>query len=184
MNLTGAAAEKLSLYDYYADACTAATATAAIDSPCAGNMVTAYLNLPAVRAAFHVSEHAPVAWTPCSDPLNDAYSCGDTLVSMVPLYRRLIARGKRLLVYSGDVDGVVPTLASRRWVAAIDPAAEHAGWRPWMADGQLAGFTYAVAPALGDLVFATVRGAGHQVPQFQGARALEMVRRWLAAAPL
>ncbi len=76
-------------------------------------------------------------------------------------------------------------------------------WRPWVtvADGQIGGWTmeWAAAPAasprehsgatktspvVGQLVFATVRGAGHQVPTFQPVRAQELFRRFLADEPL
>ena len=36
----------------------------------------------------------------------------------------------------------------------------------------------------GDLTFATVRGAGHQVPSYQPARALVLIQSFLDGTPL
>lgn len=36
----------------------------------------------------------------------------------------------------------------------------------------------------GDLTFATVRGAGHQVPSFKPKRALSLITHFLAGTPL
>ena len=125
-------------------------------------------------------------WQPCSDAVNDAYSCADTLDSMVPAYGALVEGGHRLLAYSGDVDGIVPTLATRRWLeelygnnktAAAGTGADDA-WRAWIgADGNLAGYTERHAG--GAAVFATVRNAGHMVPRFQPERAFTMAQRFL-----
>ena len=122
-----------------------------------------------------------------SDAINDAYSCADTLVDVEPLYRELLARsGARLLVYSGDVDGIVPTLATRRWIAQLvrehapAPADADGEWRHWQASGQLAGYQQRWGWANNaSLLFATVRGAGHQVPMYQPERALAMARRFI-----
>ena len=109
--------------------------------------------------------------------LNDAYSCTDTLVSVVPLYRALLEQGFKVLVYSGDVDGVVPTLASRRWIDGMGgQRTVTEPWQPWMSSsGQLGGwrmkFLQGDLHVGGELTFATVRGAGHQVPTFQSERA-------------
>ena len=35
-----------------------------------------------------------------------------------------------MLVFSGDVDGIVPTIGTRRWIAALDLPVKHP-WRPW-----------------------------------------------------
>ena len=146
-----------------------------------------YLNLPAVRTALHVRPQAGV-WTPCSQTLNDAYSCSDTLVNVAPLYHKLLAdtpKPRRLLVYSGDVDGVVPTLASKRWVDSMPGKTLIRDWAPWRAgDGQIGGWGMGWRVGKGALVFATVRGAGHQVPAYQPARASQLFQSFLHAGEL
>lgn len=180
MQQSGSAQSRLSLYDYYTDACLApaATSAGAVDA-CSDDHTASYLNLAAVRRALHVSERAG-AWSSCSQALNDAYSCSDTLVSMVPLYSALLQDNRRVLVYSGDVDGVVPTLASWRWVQSVQGKRTVDNWRPWLSStGQIGGWTMRWAAGGGQLVFATVRGAGHMVPAFQPLRAFELFYSFL-----
>lgn len=124
---------------------------------CADQHTTAYLNLPAVQRALHVrASQWKGPWEACSQALNDAYSCPDTLVSVVPLYRVLLERGFRVLVYSGDVDGVVPTRASTRWINSMGGSKTLLeSWRKWEdEDGQIGG----VEDALG--CSSTAWGAG------------------------
>ena len=35
------------------------------------------------------------------------------------------------MVYSGDVDGIVPVTGTRRWVASLD-LPERKEWKPWV----------------------------------------------------
>ena len=200
MNQSGSNRNLLSLYDFYSDVCLTestsprggGSALRSVVDACADVDTEAYLNLPAVRASLHVSAHAPERWHPCSQSVNDAYSCPDTLVSVAPLYQALLQdtrRRRRLLIYSGDVDGVVPTLATRRWIAAMQGKVKVQGWRLWLdSRGQIGGYTeqYSARGAAadaqlrsGELIFATVRGAGHMVPTYQPLRAFELFRSFL-----
>lgn len=205
MNESGSGGGLISLYNYYTSTCPAQRAarrSAATPGPpdacpsdaadpCVDDFVAAYLNQPRVRRQLHVDPNRSAAvWSGCSEVLNDNYNCTDSLVSVAPLYHDLVRRyNKTLLVYSGDVDGVVPTLATRRWLHATFGDAQTA-WRPWLGgDGQLAGYTQgfgdAAHPETGTgvgstpVVFATVRDAGHMVPMYQPARAFEMARRFM-----
>ena len=240
MNQSGSAAGLLSLYDFYSDVCLGAPNAAAlhvagaVPSPsissssssfssssssisstnegvCADPQTQRYLRQSTVRAAMHVRPEA-APWSPCSQSLNDAYSCPDTLVNVAPLYRALVPE-RRVLVYSGDVDGIVPTLASRRWIASIEGGLTQThAWQPWLAsDGQIGGWKLRWVPEEegtegregrerrerrerrlggeggeggvgGELVFATVRGAGHQVPAYQPMRAFELFETFLEAS--
>jgi carboxypeptidase C (cathepsin A) len=68
----------------------------------------------------------------------------------------------RLLKYSGDMDGVVPTRGTIQWINALGWATKKE-WRQYKADGanNPAGWVW----NLDGLDFATVHGAGHMVPQ-------------------
>ena len=105
--------------------------------------------------------------------------------------------GLRKLVYSGDVDAIVPYTGTRAWVTnlnltVIDP------WRPWYVSsctaphnlialcrldstGQTGGF---VTVFDDQLSFATVRQAGHMAPYTQPLRALEMFTAFINNQPL
>ncbi len=65
---------------------------------------------------------------------------------MLTVYRELLAAEPRLamLVFSGDVDGIVPVLGTRRWIRALElPLA--APWRPWTSATGAAGARGAAA---------------------------------------
>lgn len=204
LNQSGTTSNALSLYDYYADVCIAPDENnggSVRTDNCIEDHTTSYLNNKAVRAALHVDDRA-APWSSCSDALNNHYACNDTLASVVSLYLDLVRNGHRVLIYSGDTDGIVPTLASHRWVNGAPGLEQTAAWRSWTdATGQLAGFTEThnlvgsskgADSAVGDgrtggngsLVFATVRGAGHMVPRYQPERAFNMVARFLNDDPL
>ena len=76
--------------------------------------MTEYMNRKEVREAFHVDE---VAWTQCTDNL-DYYT--DYTQGSIHLFNDgeddLLGKGLRILVYSGDTDGVCPTIGTRKWI--------------------------------------------------------------------
>ena len=55
-------------------------------------------------------------------------------------------------------------------------------WRAWEVNNQVAG--YVTSYGGGSFSFATVKGAGHMVPQFQPVNAVEMFRRFINEEPL
>ena len=66
----------------------------------------------------------------------------------------------RILVFSGDVDGILPVVGTRRWVAGLGLRTLKP-WRPYTSEtGQLAGHVIEYDKRL---MFATVRNAGHMV---------------------
>ena len=158
---------------------------------CVDEHIMTWLNRPDVRAALHVDPSVG-EWAMCTDKLK--YSFHDVITSMVPLHRKLMSHTApplRVLIYSGDVDGIVPTAGTRAWVESLAwPLA--APWRAWNCSGgghrgvQTAGYVEVFhTPALAaGLTFATVRGAGHMVPTTQGARAAHLFSHWLSGEPL
>ncbi|KAF7127262.1 hypothetical protein RHSIM_Rhsim11G0168200 [Rhododendron simsii] len=77
---------------------------------------------------------------------------------------------------SGDVDAVVPVSSTRYSIEALNLKVVKA-WHPWLdAIGEVAGYEV----VYNGLTFATVRGAGHQVPQFKPQRALGLLKKFLA----
>ncbi|XP_052194316.1 serine carboxypeptidase II-2-like [Diospyros lotus] len=142
--------------------------------PCETDYVHSYLNLPQVQKALHAYRtNLPYPWQLCSAIIvwNDSPS------TMFPIYRRLIASGLQILLYSGDVDAVVPVSSTRYSIDALNLTVVKP-WSPWTdAGGEVGGYLV----AYNGLNFATVRGAGHQVPMFQPSRALSLFKMFLAA---
>ena len=104
--------------------------------PCRDDKTTAYLNNAAVKAAIHAN--ASITWTGCSNIIN--YSRYDLLSSMLPVYEFLFDAGIQMLVYSGDVDAIVPSLGTRAWLAKL-PLVEVEPIRTYTVDGQVGGWT-------------------------------------------
>ncbi|KAG1653581.1 hypothetical protein FOA52_008028, partial [Chlamydomonas sp. UWO 241] len=167
--------------------------------PCIDDEVEAYLNLPEVQAALHA---LPRKWVDCSRYVQ--YSREDLLSSMLPVYRELLANaGLRILVYSGDVDGIVPVgqsccavlrcaalcvlkklccacVGSRRWTAGLG-LETLSPWRAWLSGTQQVG-GYVVE--YDGLTFSTVRNAGHMVPYVQPERMFYMFTKFLDGSAL
>ena len=82
----------------------------------------------------------------------------------------------RMLKFSGDKDGCVPTIGTLGWINSMNRDVKE-DWRAWYLDGTatLAGYTQAWE----GVTLATVHGAGHMVPQDQRQAALEMMHAWI-----
>jgi len=123
-------------------------------------VLPSYLNLKEVRSALHVQtlKDMPV-W-----PGNHGYrhynkSCSNT----VQYFPKFIKNGLRVLIYSGDVDSCIPYIGTEQWVRALGYKITQP-WRPWTIDGgsRMGGYTILYESGI---TFATVRGAGHEVPR-------------------
>ena len=75
------------------------------------------------------------------------------------IYKELAGK-IRMLHYSGDVDGSVPSIGTRWWIDSLGWNTTE-DWRPYMYEGQVAGY---VQSWEGGLTFGTVHGAGHMAP--------------------
>lgn len=144
--------------------------------PCLDS-VTPYLNLPSVQSALHIT--SPVVWVGCSDVVFNNYTRADILRSMIPVYEELLKEDLRIWVYSGDADGVVSTLGTRKWIKKLHLPVE-IPWYAWNYKNQVGGWTQKYK----GLTFASVRGAGHLVPAVKPGPALALFRSFLAGQPL
>jgi carboxypeptidase C (cathepsin A) len=157
-----------------ANACTAADA-----------QVTAYMNRADVQAAFHVAAGAAVvgAWGECQGGtvVYTREPCDET----TEVYPILLDAGLAVLIFNGDQDECIPYIQDEAWTLAMGFAVKEE-WRPWLLDEQVAGYVreFSAPAAGGRFAFATVKRAGHEVPMYQPARALAMLERFIAGAPL
>jgi len=140
-----------------------------------------------VRAALHIPPSVP-SFVECADPPQLYYQ--KTKKDVVPIYPVLLAHGVRVLIFTGDVDAAVPWTGTYNWTHTL---AQRMGWnassawQAWNVDGQVAGYR----SQWGNMVFSTIRDAGHMVPETQPERALAMYTRflhadaqpWLSATP-
>lgn len=145
-------------------------------NPCIDSAVQTYLNRQDTKYAIHATQ-TPFAWTLCSSFLN--YSRKDLLTSMLPVYRDLFEAGIKIMVFSGDVDAIVPITGTRAWLKLLDLDVVEP-WRPYTVDGQVGGYVTVYK----QMQFVTVRNAGHMVPQTQRSRALHMFTNFINDKPM
>lgn len=138
-----------------------------------GQLVSNYLNRPDVQAAFHAqgpNGGAPLPWTECTSAIN--YNISGA--SLVPLYANFQNQkpGFKVLVYSGDVDiATVPFFYTQPCLGELN-ARNTIPWQPWYVNGQTAGYWEQFSSPT--YTFATIKGAGHEAPQYQPLAAFNM----------
>ncbi|GJN35240.1 hypothetical protein PR202_gb23990 [Eleusine coracana subsp. coracana] len=149
--------------------------------PCARNYSEAYLNRADVQRALHADATRNGRWKLCNDHLFNNWH--GSPASVLPVIKKLIMDARlRVWVYSGDTDARVPA-ASTRYALRKLKLETLRPWRKWFAAGedQVAGFTVMYK---GGLVYATVRGAGHAVPEFAPIQARQLFSHFLAGREL
>jgi len=140
--------------------------------PCVDNYAVEYLNHPDVQNALHAK---PVFWRECS--VKVVYNTSDNGAFMEPYYHFLIDTAKiKILVYSGDDDSVCSTVGTQEWIYKLGYPIT-APWTSWTLpnDEQVAGYV----TRFQGLNFVTIHTAGHEVPTYQPARALQLFQNFL-----
>ncbi|BAT16570.1 Os12g0257000, partial [Oryza sativa Japonica Group] len=82
--------------------------------------------------------------------------------------------------YSGDHDMCVPYTGTEAWTRSLGYGVIDS-WRPWHLNGQVSGYTQGYEHGL---TFATIKGAGHTVPEYKPQESLAFYSRWLAGSKL
>ncbi|KAJ6367677.1 hypothetical protein OIU78_000272 [Salix suchowensis] len=146
--------------------------------PCRDKYAKAFYNRPDVQKALHASDgHVLKNWSTCSKKIFEEWS--DSKKSVLPIYRKLIARGLKIWVYSGDTDGGVSVLSTRYSLSSLGLPITRT-WRPWYHQKQVSGWFQEYE----GLTFATFRGAGHAVPIFKPSDSLAFFSAFLLGEPL
>jgi hypothetical protein len=132
-----------------------------------------YFNADEVRSALHIPDYVGM-WDMCNNTYN--YTSGEQASQWIWEEMKASGQDYRLLKYSGDTDGAVPTLGTQRWINELNwPILEK--YRPYyLENGELGGYV----EVRDGLTFTTVHGAGHMVPQFKRAEAFYMIKTWLS----
>ncbi|MBA0872168.1 hypothetical protein Goshw_008369 [Gossypium schwendimanii] len=141
--------------------------------PCTERYSKVYFNRLEVQKALHANVTAlSYPWQTCSDMVGNYWT--DAPLSMLPIYKELIAAGLRIWVYSGDTDAVVPVTATRYSIDALKlPTVIN--WYPWYDNGKVGGWSQAYK----GLTLVTVTGAGHEVPLHRPRQAFILFRSFL-----
>ncbi|KAB2623358.1 serine carboxypeptidase-like 40 [Pyrus ussuriensis x Pyrus communis] len=172
------------IYNIYAPSCLSTNLTAKPKrtsifkfDPCSEDYVYAYLNRPDVQQALHANvTKLSHDWEPCSDVI----TWGDSASTVLPLLHEFLENGLRVWIFSGDIDGRVPVTSTKYSLDKMNLPVK-TEWHAWFLSGEVAGYTQEFE---GGLTFATVRQAGHQVPSYQPARGLSLIKHFLDGTPL
>ncbi|KAI9112183.1 hypothetical protein K1719_016706 [Acacia pycnantha] len=128
-----------------------------------------------VQEALHIRKGAIRNWEVCK---SNGYDFD--IINSVPYHSNLSQKGYRSLIYSGDHDPLVPFMSTQAWIRDLNYSIVE-DWRPWLANGQVAGYTRRYS---NQMTFATVKGAGHVAPEYKPDECFEMFIRWISNKPL
>ena len=150
--------------------------------PCEDNYAANYLNKIDVKNSIHVKND--VQWEECSRTTK--YNLADKMLPMEHYYKTILNSKThpdlRILVYSGDDDGVCGTIGTQRWIYDLGFSVSSL-WDTWFnVDGQTAGYiTKFNTPFYEDSRFSlmTVHFAGHEVPTYKPKEALQLFQMYL-----
>ncbi|XP_051120178.1 serine carboxypeptidase-like 27 [Andrographis paniculata] len=146
--------------------------------PCTERYSKIFFNLPDVQKAMHANTtRLTYQWQTCSDTVGNYWT--DSPMSMLPIYKELIAAGLRIWVFSGDTDSVVPITATRYSIDALRlPTVTK--WYPWYDSGKVGGWSQVYK----GLTLVSVTGAGHEVPLHRPRQAFILFRSFLENRPM
>lgn len=127
---------------------------------------------------FHVNDPAVGVWGVCTGALN--YTT-DYQKGSIYTYPYLIERGLRIWIYSGDTDGSVPTLGTRKWIKSLNLEVLRT-YSQWFlpGDSQVSGY---VVDYYG-LTFLTIKGTGHMSIQWKRPQGFHFFNTFLQGGRL
>ena len=132
-----------------------------------GDYVSDYMNQPDVRAAFNIPQSVQ-AWQECTNRIS-YHELDECSLWIYPILKNQV----RILKYSGDTDGAVPTYGTKEWIKMLNWDVLEA-WRPWYTNGQVSGYV----TRYDGLDFVTVKGVGHMAPQWAREPVQTMILAW------
>ncbi|RLM94242.1 serine carboxypeptidase-like 33 isoform X1 [Panicum miliaceum] len=145
--------------------------------PCYSSYAERYFNKEDVQRAFHANVSGTRKWQVCSDSILRSYNF--SVLSILPIYSKLIKAGLRVWLYSGDADGRVPVIGSRYCVEALGLPIK-TKWQPWYLNKQVAGRFVEYH----GMTMVTIRGAGHLVPLNKPEEGLALIDTFLLGKQL
>ncbi|XP_055814446.1 serine carboxypeptidase-like 40 [Solanum dulcamara] len=178
INIAIADTDPIDLYNIYAPLCPKSDDLLRID-PCSDDYVIAYINRRDVQKALHANvTKIKYNWQPCSEVIA---SWTDSPLTIIPVLKKVMANAIRVWIFSGDTDGIVPVTSTKKSIKKMKLPVE-TPWYPWFHNAhEVGGYAQVYR---GNLTFATVREAGHQVPSYQPARAFSLAKHFLAGTQL
>lgn len=135
-----------------------------------------YLAREDVKKALHIRPQS-LAWQEISSKVFAVHSHDYT--GMQSFFKEMLADGIRALVYNGDIDAVCNFIMGKWFVEDLQQQVDKP-FAAWLVDNQVAGMVKVYGPQhQQQLVFTTIRGAGHMVPTDKPKVALEMLHKFI-----
>ncbi|CAN8245078.1 unnamed protein product [Cochlearia groenlandica] len=143
--------------------------------PCLDDYAKVFYNRADIQKSLHATDGFHLKnWTICNTDILNNWNWTDSKPSVLPIYKKLIAGGFRVWIYSGDTDGRVPLLATRYCINKLELQIKTT-WRPWYHEKQVSGWFQEYE----GLTYATFKGAGHDVPSFKPSESLALFSAFL-----
>ncbi|XP_024638228.1 serine carboxypeptidase-like 19 isoform X2 [Medicago truncatula] len=138
-------------------------------------LATKWISDESVRKALHIREGTIGTWERCytTDFKREIFST-------VEFHANLSKKGYRSLIYSGDLDLIVPFRSTQAWIRDLNYSIIE-DWRSWYVNGQVAGYTRTYSNRM---TYATVKGSGHIAPEYTPELCFPMFSRWISNLPL
>ena len=141
-----------------------------------GDPVSELLNSADVRTQLHIPEDVP-AFEQCNGFVGENWHYQQE--ASLWIYKILRGTGIKMLHYSGDTDGAVPTLGTKKWIEKLNfPITKE--WTQWFTDGQVSGYI----EQYDGLDFVTVKGVGHMAPQWARKQVQQLLNKFISNEPL
>eukprot|EP01095_Lingulamoeba_sp_RSL-Kostka_P002245 TRINITY_DN130_c3_g1_i1.p1 TRINITY_DN130_c3_g1~~TRINITY_DN130_c3_g1_i1.p1 ORF type:complete len:438 (-),score=126.42 TRINITY_DN130_c3_g1_i1:100-1413(-) len=133
-----------------------------------------YLNTLETKEAIYANTN--LTWLSCTTSKELNYTTD--WPNMLPYYEKFfdVAPNLRILIYSGDVDIDTCPHAYTQLCLSYLPATLKKSWRPWHVNGDV---TAGYVEEYNEYTYATVKGAGHEVPQYSPYLAYQLYSRFL-----
>ena len=139
--------------------------------------IFAYFNREEVRTALHIVPEAK-KWDYCSDNTTGFYYTPLKEASQ-DIYVWLKPKGLKILKYSGDTDGAVPTYGTQQWIRELNWEVKDK-WHAFTVGEQAGGYV----EVRDGLTFVTVHGAGHMAPQWRRAPTYKVIFNFIKDVPI
>ncbi|KAI5391784.1 hypothetical protein KIW84_076551 [Lathyrus oleraceus] len=136
------------------------------------------------KESLSSQSHLKVPQLNCKETIGKWERCYSTdfkhdILSSFEFHVNLSKMGIPSLVYSGDHDLVVPFTSTQAWIRDLNYSIVD-DWRPWLVNGQVGGYTRTYS---NKMTFATVKGSGHDAPQYTPEQCFAMFTRWVSNLP-
>lgn len=143
-----------------------------------GDALSDYFNNQTVKDILNINDtmypNNNSRWQACNGEMNELWhrqNEGSLWIYRVMYHQEDI----KMLFFSGDTDGAVPALGTRKWIDKLNWEIKRP-WRAWVHEGQVQGF---IEHRRGHFDFATVRGVGHMAPQWKRAPMQYLITQWI-----